>query len=129
MLLVGTVVQAQNATVSDCIISKYNTYADAQEQWQTGLTELIAEVMPHYVDVARLYMTNQLNAIERRRLAVEYLANNEAEKLRTTMPPHNWLNLGVRDEERIAEFNRRYGELLGLAEEAKKSELLSKIES
>lgn len=120
LLLVGTVAQAQNATVSDCIISKYNTYADAQEQWQTGLTELIAGVMPHYTDVARLYMTDQLNGIERRRLAVEYLVNNQPDKLRMTMPPNNWLNLGVRDEERIDDFNRRYGELLRLAKEAKK---------
>ena len=114
-------VSATNVTASqwsDCIADKYKRYAVAQAAWQTGLNRLILEVAPQYADVAQLYMTDQLRAIERARLAVEYLTEHDPTKLRTQLPLPNWLNLDEADVQRIANDNRRYAELLRLEKEA-----------
>lgn len=62
-----------------------------------------------------MYMTDQLRAIERRKLAVEFLARQEPGRLRTQMSLNNWLNLDADDHQRIAASDERYAKLLELS--------------
>jgi hypothetical protein len=64
-------------------------------------------------------MNDQLQAIERALLAVEFLAEREPAKLRTNMALNNWLSLDKRDRQLIASQNKRYAELLRLGEAAR----------
>ena len=117
-LLVVSTAEAQSAAPSECFVSKYESFAEAQDQWQRGLALLISEATPSYSDVALLFMNDQLNAIERNVLAVRYLAENEPEKLRSDQPVNNWLDLDEPTKERIINASDRYGELDRLRGEA-----------
>lgn len=103
---------------TDCIANKYDRYAQAQEDFQRGLTRLISETAPQYTDVAQVLMVDQLNRIERARLEVEYLSRHDPSRLRTDMPVNAWLSLDDSDRQPIASQNDRYAELLRLAAEA-----------
>jgi len=82
---------------AECLTNKYNQYAKAQEAWQRDFTKLIVEIAPRYEEVANIYMTDQLRAIERAKLAVAFFAREEPGKLRTQMSLNNWLNLDEAD--------------------------------
>lgn len=105
---------------AECLTNKYNQYAKAQEAWQRDFTKLIVEIAPRYEEVANIYMTDQLRAIERAKLAVAFFAREEPGKLRTQMSLNNWLNLDEADHRRIASGDERYGKLLELDAAARK---------
>jgi hypothetical protein len=96
----------------ECLTNKYSRYAEAQETWQRDVTKLVVEVAPRYEEVAQIYLTDQLRAIEQAKLAVEFLARQEPDKLRTQMSLNNWLSLEGTDRQQIAASDERYAELL-----------------
>jgi hypothetical protein len=104
----------------ECLTTKYSRYAKAQETWQREVTKLLVEVAPRYEEVAQLYLTDQLRAIEQAKRAVEFLARQEPDKLRTQMSLNNWLSLEETDRQRIAASDERYAELLALRTAARK---------
>jgi hypothetical protein len=106
--------------LSECLTNKYSRYAKAQETWQRNVTELIVELVPRYEEAAQMYLTDQLRAIEQAKLAVEFLARQEPDKLRTQMSLNNWLSLEGTDRRRIAASDERYAELLELHTAARK---------
>lgn len=119
-MLAASACSAATSAWSDCITEKYAKYAQAQEKWQRGLSQLIAETAPRYAGVAQQYMTDQLRAIEQSLLAVEYLAQREPTRLKTNMTLNNWLDIDEGDRQRIASSNKRYAELLSLSKKAMK---------
>lgn len=114
------VVAAAAAPSSECLTNKYSQYAKAQETWQRDLTKLIVSLVPQYEEVAAMYLTDQLRSIEQSKLAVEFLAREEPDRLRTQLSLNNWLNLNGADRQRIATSNERYAELLELRAASRK---------
>ena len=110
---------AAQGKIATCIAEKYRLYAKAQSKWQMGFTDFVVKIAPQYKEVANLYVSDQLNGIERLAVAVDYLARNNLKKLRTERPLSSWLELSREDERAIASASSRYGELLRRSSEAK----------
>ncbi len=106
-------------TGKDCSLSKYQQYAKTQGQWHQDLTAYIARTQPDYTEVAKLMRDDQLHAIERKRLAVEYFLAHQPEKVQTERPLNQWLDLSSQDHERIAQANARYAALRRFLQGAK----------
>jgi hypothetical protein len=115
-MVFAPVMTAAAASSTDCLTSKYHAYAQAQETWQRKLTQLIVQVAPRYQEVAQTFLTDQLQAIERAELAVDVLARENPDRLRTDMSVSNWLDLTEDDRRHLAQSSKRYAELLGLRE-------------
>lgn len=109
-----------SAETHECLIGKYAQYAQAQEQWQKGMTQLIIEKEPKYIEVAQRYLEDQLRYIELSQQAVTFLAGQAADQLRAHLSMNRWLSLSIKDRQVIAKANERYAALLQEAELARK---------
>ncbi|SCZ52275.1 hypothetical protein [Thiohalomonas denitrificans] len=116
--LLVPIVSFASETSSDCLARKYGNYALAKEKWQRAVTELIVGVAPEYKEVAEIYLRDQLRAIERAKIAVEFLAREELERLRIGMSLNNWLALDESLRQRVAANEQRYARLLELQKAA-----------
>ena len=116
VLLLESPTGSQAATDPECITDKYRRYAEAQEDWQRSLTELMIDRAPEYAGVARQFMEDQLTAIERNLLTVEWLASNAPSELRTEGALNTWIRIGPETTERIERSSDRYRELARLQE-------------
>lgn len=104
---------------NNCLFSKYQSYAKAQEKWQHGSTALVKELKPQFAEVSELYMLDQLVLIEQRLIAVELLLANVPEKLETELKLNQWLDLSEEDHQMLAQHSKRYSLLLSKTKDAK----------
>lgn len=102
-----------------CVIDKYSQYAATQEKWQRDQTKLVLSSHPQFIDVAHLYLEDQLIMIELRRITVEYIARYAPEKLNPDASINQWISQGKFSEEEIAKSNKLYSDLLQLAKQVR----------
>ncbi|WP_133470078.1 hypothetical protein [Paraglaciecola marina] len=95
-----------------CLLTKYENYVAAQDNWQKGLTDMIVTNHADLRDVAELYLNDQLVLTQKRLMAVTSLLNETPEKLQTHLKVASWLQLDAADETELASNNPLYDELL-----------------
>lgn len=106
--------------LSDCLLSKYREYANAQKRWQIESTDLIKQYYPGLSEIADIYMQDQVLHIEKNLLAVVILLKTNQDKLNSDANLNQWLNLTKEDEQKLARESTKYNELLIISSDAMK---------
>jgi len=103
--------QAATGIGVDCLIDKYNDYADAQQRFQNETHNLILLFNQGYSEVSELYRDDQLARIERNRLAARYLLAHKIDAVHFKKSMNIWLDLTEDDRTLIASHSEGFKEL------------------
>ena len=103
--------QAAAGEKVDCLMDKYDDYADAQQHFQNETHNLILRFNQGYSEVSELYRDDQLARIERNRLAVRYLLAHKIDAVHYNKPMNMWLDLTEDSKALISSQSKRFKKL------------------
>jgi hypothetical protein len=111
-LLLSAISFSSSASNNNCLIDKYEKYSIEQTHFQNTMAKSILKEKPEFKEITELLLDDQLTAINKNKLALKISLENFPNKVFSDNEMHTWMKLDTQFENKLAELDNNYKNLL-----------------